>query len=265
MRVLITGGNGYIAKSLAKKLQYPEFNVECISRKDFDLIDQKQTAEFFKHNYFDVVIHTAVVGGSRLKQDDSSVIDNNLMMYYNLVANEKSFGKLISFGSGAELCAKEKPYGLSKYIIRESIKNKPNYYNLRIFGVFDENELDTRFVKSNIKRYINNEPIIIHQDKLMDFVYMDDLVELVKLYIQSDDLPKEINCNELTSYKLSDIANIINNLSDYRVNIQIEKPGFDSGYMGSWSGIIPNKWTGIVKGIEKVYNILKNEQNNLLH
>lgn len=259
MRVLITGGNGYVAKALAKKLQYPEFNVVCASRKDFDLTDQKQTAEFFKHNYFDAVIHTAIVGGSRLKQDDSSVIDNNLMMYYNLVANEKSFGKLISFGSGAELYAKEKPYGLSKHIIRESIKKKPNYYNLRIFGVFDEGELDTRFIKSNIKRYINNEPIIIHQDKFMDFIYMDDLVELVKLYTTNNDLPKEVNCNEITAYRLSDIANIINNLSDHTVDVKIEKPNLDSGYMGEWTGVVVPNRIGVAEGIKRVYNILKNE------
>lgn len=257
MRILITGGNGYVGRSLTKKLQYPDYSIVSITRKDFDLCNQKQTAEFFKHNYFDAVIHTAVTGGSRLKKDDASVIDQNLTMYYNLVANEKSFGKLITFGSGAELYAKETPYGISKHIVRESIKLKANYYNLRIFGVFDENELDTRFVKSNIMRYINKQPMHIHQDKFMDFIYMDDLVELVKLYLKRDDLPKEINCNNITIYKLSQIAEIINNLSDYKVDIVIETPNLASGYMGEWCGVVPDNWIGIENGIKKVYNNLK--------
>jgi nucleoside-diphosphate-sugar epimerase len=260
MRVLITGGNGYIAKSLATALELErDYSVSVITRKDFDLTNQKQTAEFFKHNYFDVVIHTAIVGGSRLKVDDATVVDQNLMMYYNLVANEKSFGKLISFGSGAELVAKETPYGLGKHIIRESIKLKPNYYNLRIFGVFDQNELDTRFIKSSITKYINRIPIVIHQDKVMDFIYMGDLVELVKLYVERDDLPKEVNCNYLETYKLSDIADIINNLSNYKVNITVEQSQLGSGYMGSWSSLVVERWTGLKKGIEKVYKALKNE------
>jgi GDP-L-fucose synthase len=257
MRVLITGGNGYIARSLAKKLQYPESNVVCVGRKDFDLTNQKETAEFFKYNYFDVVIHTAVVGGSRLKKDDADVVDQNLMMYYNLVTNQKSFGKLITFGSGAELYAKETPYGLSKHIIRKSMELKPNYYNLRIFGVFDENELDTRFIKSSIKKYINKEPINIHQNKFMDFFYMEDLVSLIKFYIFNDKLEKEINCNYPETITLLDIANYINTLSDYKVNINIENENLGSGYMGQFNNIGLN-YIGLKEGIKKIYNALKN-------
>ena len=44
MNVLITGGNGYIAKSLSNNLG---FNVTSITRKDFDLIDIKQTISCF--------------------------------------------------------------------------------------------------------------------------------------------------------------------------------------------------------------------------
>ena len=140
-------------------------------------------------------------------------------MYYNLLRNQKHYNKFINFGSGAELLMKDTPYGLSKHIIRESIKLKPNYYNLRIFGVFDENELNTRFIKANIKRYINKQPIEIYQNKFMDFFYMKDLVSLVKFYIFNNNLKKEINCTYSETLTLLDIANYINTLSDYKVEI----------------------------------------------
>ena len=34
--------------------------------------------------YFDVIIHTATVGGSRLKEEDETVSFYNLIMFYNL-------------------------------------------------------------------------------------------------------------------------------------------------------------------------------------
>ena len=153
-KILITGGNGYIAKLLHKNL-VPKHNITSITRQDFDLTNKKATDKWFEGKFFDVVIHTAIKGGSRLKQDDGDIFYQNLQMFYNLYYNKHCFGKLIHFGSGAELGNPIDPYGLSKKIINDLTKPEPNFYNIRIFAVFDENELDTRFIKSNIKRYLN--------------------------------------------------------------------------------------------------------------
>ena len=169
-KILITGGNGYIAKSLYNTLKN-KYDVISITRQDFDLTDQFETSKYFSNKYFDVVIHCAVSGGSRLKQETWRDMDDNLKMYYNLLNCKNKFGKLIHFGSGAETNAPETPYGISKRIIANSISEIDNFYNIKIFALFDENELDTRFIKGNIKRYINKESMIIHQDKYMDFFY----------------------------------------------------------------------------------------------
>ena len=183
--ILITGGNGYIAKSLYNSLKN-SYEITTLTRNNFDLNHFKVLDSYLKHKYFDVVIHCAVSGGSRLKEDITNDMDNNLQMYYNLLNCKDRFGKLIHFGSGAEITQPESPYGLSKRVIAKSILEQENFYNIRIFAVFDENELDTRFIKGNIQRYINKEQIIIHQDKFMDFFYMKDLVSLVDYYIQNE-------------------------------------------------------------------------------
>ena len=159
MNILITGGNGYIAKSLHKGLEY--YNVTTITRKDFDLTDREATNKWFDSKYFDVVIHTAIVGGSRFHDDNADVLYQNLQMFFNLYNNKHCFGKLINFGSGAELGMPNDPYGLSKKVISKFIDPEPFFYNIRIYGVYDKNEWDTRFIKSNIKRYINKKPINI--------------------------------------------------------------------------------------------------------
>jgi nucleoside-diphosphate-sugar epimerase len=255
MKILITGGNGYIGRSLHSYL-YSKHDVTIVGRQDFDLTNPYETIKFFSDKSFDVVIHTAVVGGRRDKQEDSSVIDQNLKMYYNLLDVKHRYTKFITFGSGAEQKSTT-PYGLSKFIINQSIKDKPNFYNIRIFGVFDENELGTRFIKANIKRYINKEAIQIFEDKMMDFIYMKDLITLVEHYINNDDLPKEIDCMYLgkKSY-LYDIAEIINKLDNYEVPILSGKNA--SSYVGHYHPLNLD-FIGLENGIKETYNKLKNE------
>jgi nucleoside-diphosphate-sugar epimerase len=255
MKILITGGNGYVAKSLYSSLS-KKYQVTTITRQDFDLTNPQDTSDWLSDKYFDVVIHTATAGGSRLKPDDDSVLSNNLKMFYNLVDNDQSFGRLISFGSGAELYASDKPYGFSKKVIADAIRSRENYYNIRIYAVFDENELDTRFIKSNLYRYINKENIVIHQDKFMDFFYMKDLISLVDYYITALDPMKEIDCCYTYHPTLGEVAGIINNLNDYKIDVNVLSDGFSPPYTGNYAGMVISL-IGLEQGIKNVYSKLK--------
>ena len=260
MRVLITGANGYIGKSLYNALK-EEYEVSGINRQVVDLIDPIAVKHYFdRADYFDVVIHCAVAGGSRLTQDDWNVMDKNLIMYYNLLANRSCFGRFIHFGSGAETYMPKEPYGYSKKVIAKSILNQDNFYNLKIFGVFDENELDTRFIKANIKRYINKEPIQVHRDKIMDFFYMEDLVRVVKYYIADEVPPKEFDCVYEVIHSLKGIAELINDLDYHKVDIQIANEGLDL-YKSNYAAPLPIELVGLKEGIERTYTKLKNETN----
>lgn len=250
MKILITGKNGLIGNHLSKKLI--GYEIEGIGREDFDLTDREETNNFFKDKYYDVIIHTAIVGGSRLREDGSEVFYQNLSMFYNLLANKNQFGQLISFGSGAELGKPTDPYGLSKNIINRIIQSEHNFSNIRIFAVFNENELDTRFIKANIKRYINKEPLVIHQNKLMDFFHMDDLVSLVD-YVIKNPSTKSINASYYETHDLLDIANIINNLDTHKCGIILENKGTGKAYVGSYQEKLNIPLIGLKEGIKKTY------------
>ena len=257
MKILISGVNGYIGKSLYNALK-DEHDIIGLTRNDFDLTNSFETLKFFSNKYFDIVIHCAVVGGSRLKMDDNDVLDNNLKMYYNLLSNKQSFNKLIHLGSGAELYLQNTLYGLSKHVIRTSLLNQDNFYNLRIFSIFDENELDTRFIKTNIKNYITKQPIKIFNNKNMDFFYMEDLVTLIKFYIFNNNLPKEIDCSYQNTNTLLNVAEMINNLDTYKTSIILESNQPISSYNGQFTNLNLN-YIGLEQGIKNVYNKLKNE------
>jgi dTDP-4-dehydrorhamnose reductase len=254
--VLITGGNGYIAKSIYNQLK-TKYQITTVTRSNFDLTNYYQTCEWFHEREYDVVIHTAITGGNRLVPETPKVVQDNIAMYNNLYANKHQFKKFISFGSGAEIFAPDSYYGASKITNSPFYSKNSGFYNLRVFATFDENELNTRFIKANIRRYINKEPIVVHTDKIMDFFYMKDLIELVDYYIQEESLHKTINCSYKQKFTLTNIADFINELDSYRVPIIIDNKNKLEFYCGE-SHYMPIKTIGLQSGIYNVYKMLCN-------
>lgn len=265
-KILITGGKGYVARSIYSALK-DIYDVTSISRSDFDLGDREKTDKFFENKHFDVVIHTAIKGGSRLQPDILDFTHINLSMFYNLLANRDHYEKLINIGSGAEIGYPISPYGLSKSIISKLVDNECYFYNIRVFGLFNEDELDTRFIKANTQRYINHQPIIIDQNKYMDFFYMGDFINILKFYINRNHKfeapPKSMDCSYNYHLSLVDIAEMINNLSDYIVPVIVNNSGLAAPYVGEYS--IPHiensdipiiEYSGLKQGITNVYNKL---------
>ena len=264
MKILLTGANGFIARNLKTFFLSDSLEVSVLHRGIADLCDRQQVNDFFKDKTFDVVIHCASVGGNRTKLDDVSCVNTNLSMFYNLMEHRDKFKKFINLGSGAELdrnkhingssslqnCFPIDDYGLSKNIIAKVGLQIPNFYNVRIFNVFNHDELETRMIKNNIKKYINKENIIIHQDKYMDFFYINDLYRVLINIILNTTSPKTIDCSYPEKLKLSDIANKINNLSDYKVDVVIENEGLGNEYRGNPSALYPTNLILNIKGLD---------------
>lgn len=262
MKVLITGGKGYLANRVYEHLS-KSHEVTKIGRSDFDLTRYEDTKDFFKNKYFHTVIHCAIAGGHRLFKDNIQVLDDNLKMYYNLLSNRSSYGRFITIGSGAEIYSDNEPYGMSKKIISASILEKDNFYNLRAYSLFDEKELDTRFIKANILRYIKGEAMQVYENKLMDFFYMEDFYKVIDYYIEEKNtLYKEFECSyhspdSYLSHSLIDVAKYINNLEDKKVEIKITSVHSGMDYIAKRKTLLPIEFIGLEEGIRKVYNKLK--------
>ena len=153
------------------------------------------------------------------------------------------------------------PYALSKTVIGNSMTGKDNFHNIRIFATFDENEQGDRFIKSNLIRYINKEDMIIHHDKKMDFFYMKDLVSVVGHFIEKNNPPKRFDCTYERTKNLSEIADIINNLGSYKVNVPRDLRRQED-YSGNFSDL-GLRYIGLRQGIKNTYKAIICGQKNI--
>lgn len=183
-KVCVLGANGFVGKNLVRNTDWVG-----VTRQDVDLTDQKSVQEYFDKHDYDVVIHCAVIGGSRLKQDNSEVIYKNLLMFENVVRTFK--GKMIYFSSGAALRGNPPtdPYGFSKWLIDKRIETIPDAYSLRIWGCYGPGELPTRF--SAVCK--NEGHVVIERDRYFDFVDVEHVKEVVHKYVVGDCTDKEFN------------------------------------------------------------------------
>jgi len=230
MKILVTGSNGYIGSSVSRHLELHNHEIIRLSRVTCNLLDEEQVDDYFKNFMCDVVIHTAVVGGSRFSQETESVVVDNLRMFCNLLKHRSRYKKFIHFGSGAQ----DNPstfYGISKRAINSLIEDLDSFYNIKIYGLFDENEINTRFIKANVNRALGGKEIIVHKDKKMDFFHMKDLLILIDYYINNNNLKKSVDCSYRTSLTLHEIANIIKERCITEVGVKILEPGIDN-YFG---------------------------------
>jgi len=249
MKVLLTGANGFIARNIANHLD-TKHTVIRTSRQTLNILDEQAVTTYLSQNKIDVVIHSAVSGGRRTQTDGFGVLVDNLKMFDNLLLNKNKFTSLIHFGSGAEFdrrkdikMAKETDdsepvdyYGLSKKIIKREIDKTDNFYNLRIFGCFGADEKEDRFIKSAIRNVKNNQKILIHQNRYMDFISIKDVCTTVQHYIENmgkKDLQRDINLCYTTRVSLLDIANKINALLGKPLkNVEIDHCGLSAEYTG---------------------------------
>jgi nucleoside-diphosphate-sugar epimerase len=181
-RVCVLGAAGFVGKNLLR-----DTNWTGVTRQELDLTDPEAVKEYFKKHEYDVVIHCAVVGGSRLRPDDGEVFYKNLLMFENVVVAFK--GKLIYFSSGAALRGNppSDPYGMSKWLIDRRIETLPNAYSLRIWGCYGPGEPSTRFSAVCKKE----GHVVINKDRYFDFIDIEDVRKIVWEYVRIENTRKD--------------------------------------------------------------------------
>ena len=229
MRILITGGSGFIGRHLAEQLA-GTYEVSAPSSAELDLLNEQEVREYLDARRFDVIVHTATTRSNRRLAAPPDLLDRNCRMFFNLIRNQGRFGKMIHFGSGAEydktgLPARVKEdyfdtrvprdaLSFSKYICAKHIERSDRIVNLRLFGVFGAYEDYTvRFISNACCRALRGLPIVLRQDIVFDYLYVKDLVKLTMWFIENDARRKAYNACTGRPVAISELARVIARVS----------------------------------------------------
>jgi len=88
---------------------------------------------------------------------------------------------------------------------------------------------------------------------------MNDLAKIVDLIIKDKISTKTINCCYKEHFSLIQIAEIINNLSDYKVSINLENKDLGNSYYGKYNIPEDVELQGLFFGIKDSYEKILEE------
>jgi len=281
-KILVTGSTGFIGKNLTEQLQL-SYDTFSPTSKQLDLLDENQVKKYLLKNKFDIVLHCATHNGTKVSNKDLSLVfKNNLKMFFNLTRCYNLYKRMFYFGSGAEYDMRNyipkmkedyfdshvpvDDYGFSKYIMAKYIKNIPNIYDLRLFGVYGKYEdWRIRFISQSICQVISNKDIIINQNVFFDYLYIDDLIKIIKLLIEKRTiLPQHINVCTGKTIDLISLAKIVIDISGKKLKIKTKEKGLKKEYSGNNNKLLKTignfKFIQIEQSITELYNWYKNNE-----
>ena len=231
-RILITGANGAVGRIIYARLA-GRYDVTVIGGSDqVNLADMDEVFDFFyDKERFDVLIHCASVGTRDTESTDFNIIRTNLMMFENLKKHYHKWDRFINIASGVELSPEFKrseyslrdyipttAYALSKNIIAKQVREMPNGYNLRLFGIITD---DRVFKKVKEAAYRGEMIFKFHQDKYMDYITEEELDRIIKYYVRTKE-PEYKDINMVPFYKFKASTYVIEYIRDNNLNIRLD-------------------------------------------
>lgn len=248
MNIFLTGGSGFIGKNIMEAFS-SKYTIYAPSHKELELLNEDDVRAFFQSHHIDVVIHTAVRPGHRNALDPTNQLYNNTRMFFNIVRNSDYFKKMIFLSSGAvydmrHYVPKMKEsffdthvpldeHGQSKYVAAKYVELVDNIIELRIFGIFGKYEdYAIRFISNAICKALCDLPITLRQNRVFDYLYIDDLMPILEYFIHNEPAYKCYNVTPTESVELKTCAEIVRKISNKDIPILIAQDGMGIEYTG---------------------------------
>lgn len=242
MNILITGGSGFIGKNLVEGLK-DGYKIFAPGHAQLEVTDSKAVRKYIKKNKIKTVIHTAVKGGDH-------VLENILRMFMAIYNNLDLLDKFINFGSGAQYTktrdlkkVKETElgkfipqdnYGLGKLICSQIAKGNPKVTTLLPFGIFGPGEnYRFKFIANSIVKNLLGFPIKIKQNVIFDYLYIKDMIPIVKFFIDNHEYYGDYNITTTQSISLVEIVNIVNKITEKPSKVTVVNKKLNYQYTGS--------------------------------
>lgn len=255
MRILITGGNGFLGSQIVRKL-IDSHQVYVISKNYNNLIDIKNKIQYtsldlseyrkLKKQLDDfspeIIIHCAWSGGNSYVDINNIEQFNNLrysvdLLELFLTASYKpkfvGLGSFSEYGNHKNVITELTPtnpidlYGVSKLSFKlysETICNQHglDWVWIRPCYIYGPRDVSTRFLPKLINKIIDKEEIVLDEcNKTIDYLYITDFVNAVTELI----FKKSTGVFNLCSgkkYKMKDLINLTFELMGESTNIKYD-------------------------------------------
>ena len=247
MRVLLTGGTGFIGRSILPFLR-ENAKVDAPRREELDTVSQESVRDYFAARTYDVVIHSANSNPFLNPSCDSheAMLDASVRGFMNLRSQSGHYGRMLYFGSGAEydkrfdiIKAKEEQigknipvdvYGFAKYVMNELARASDKIFNLRVFGCYGPTDSKTKFIRDAIDCCLENKAVSIRQNCMFDYIYVDDIGKLVCRMMTMDLRHHDYNLCSGRRISLLEIAEIVSRQMKNPQKPEIASPGWNKEY-----------------------------------
>lgn len=248
MKVLITGGSGFIGRNLAEQFA-GSHEVAAPSRIELDLLDSVAVRAYLERHRFDVVIHAATDRSNRKLGAGPDLLSHNCRMFFNLARNEQAFGRMLLLSSGAvydrahwrprmsedyfDTHVPRDDYGFSKYICAKAVDALERTYELRLFGVFGPHEdWQVRFLSNACCRAVWDLPVIIRQNVYFDYLDVEDLGCIVERFLRATPQHRHYNVCSGRPTELRTLAYKVVATSGKNLPITVRTDGLGIEYSG---------------------------------
>jgi GDP-L-fucose synthase len=253
VRVLVTGGGGFVGSRLAERLNGGGHDVSVARRRDYDLTSMDDTQRLFDDTDPELVFHLAAeVGGiGANRANPGRYWYANLMMGVHVLEQARLHAtpKLVIAGT---ICAYPKfapvpfreedlwngypeetnaPYGVAKKAILVGAQSYRKQYGtnaifllpVNLYGPGDNFELETSHViPALIRKMVEAQErgeaeIVLWGDgtPTREFLYVDDCVEGLALAAERYDGAEPVNLGTGEEIAIADLAEVIREATDF--------------------------------------------------
>jgi UDP-glucose 4-epimerase len=262
MRVILTGGTGFIGYPVLKKLIELNYEILLLDRNFFFLENLKiKRLKVDLNNFTDkkfeiinfkpeVILHLAWQGIPDYSEEMSKINYNNSINFLNFVIENTDCKKVIVPGSCWEYndgniigkCSEDikiepqKPFSIYKKKLFDELINKTEQRKIifnwaRLFYVYGPLQKKSSLIPTLIDSFLNNKDFHIKSpNNKNDFIFIDDVVNILIFMVQSNIPSGVYNVGTGVATEVAKLSSIIelffNNHYDIKKNskINLEKP-----------------------------------------